>query len=452
MENLNSHITEQLVKKWAPVLDHPSLKPISDPYRKSVTATLLENQEVAAQHEGMIFETASYPNVAGNSLTGGLGNTMGDNAGQTMSNFQPILISLIRRAVPQLIAYDICGVQAMTMPTGLIFAMRSGYANTSSSFTKEALFYEANAAWSGTGTFDPLTSSGPNAFDKFSAALGVATAYGETDDNWPQMGFAIEKTSVEVKTRRLKADYTMELAQDLKAVHNLDAEAELANILSLEILNEINREVVRTVYTIAKPGGTANTTYTDGAGVVDLTRGTSGDMDGRYFAEQWRGLQFLMERDAIRIAKDTRRGKGNFVIVDPETASALASIGILDYSIVNSSASLSAVPDETSSTFAGVLGGRLKVYIDPFVALGHNFYCMGYKGASPYDAGLFYCPYVPLQMVRAQDPKTFQPSIGFKTRYGMKEHPFAGSDFAAGKSGTTHSNKYYRLAVINKLV
>ena len=440
------HLTEQLIKKWSPVLEHKSLNPIHDAHIKSVTATILETTEKVLSNQGMVFEG----NVAGNSLTGNqTSNGLGDNAGQSLSNFTPILISLIRRSIPQLIAFDTVGVQPLTMPTGLIFALRSGYANTSSAFTKEALFNEANTAWSGTSVSSTgqhiLPGTANNALAAFDIGLGITTSAGESDANWPQMGFTIEKTAVDVQTRRLRADYTLELAQDLKAVHNLDAESELSNILSQEILGEINREVTRLIYTVAKPGGKNST------GAVNLTA-TTGDINGRYFGEQWRGLQFLIERDAIAIAKDTRRGKGNFIIVDAETASALALAGILDYSTaISPKAQLGSIPDETTSTFAGTLGGRLKVFVDPYVNLGKNFYSVGYKGASPYDAGIFYCPYVPLQLVRAQNPNTFQPSIGFKTRYGITEHPFAGSTFSRTKTGP-HLNKYYRVAVINNLI
>ncbi len=440
------HLTEQLIKKWSPVLEHKSLNPIRDAHIKSVTATILETTEKVLNNQGMIFEG----NVAGDSLTGNqTSGGLGDNAGQSLSNFTPILISLIRRSIPQLIAFDTVGVQPLTMPTGLIFALRSGYANTTSSFTKEALFNEANTAWSGTHTGSTgqsiLPGTSNNALADFDIGLGISTSVGEADSNWPQMGFTIEKTAVDVQTRRLKADYTLELAQDLKAVHNLDAESELSNILSQEILGEINREVTRLIYTVAKPGGKNNT------GAVNLTV-SNGDVNGRFFGEQWRGLQFLIERDAIAIAKDTRRGKGNYIIVDAETASALALAGVLDYSsLISPKAQLGSVPDETTSTYAGSLGGRLKVFIDPYVNLGKNFYAVGYKGTSPYDAGIFYCPYVPLQLVRAQNPNTFQPSIGFKTRYGITEHPFAGSTFSRTRTGA-HQNKYFRISVINNLI
>jgi hypothetical protein len=448
------HLTEQLIKKWAPVLDHKALDPITDNLKKSVTATILETTEKVLSNQGMVFEgNVAGDNFTGNATSGG----QGDNAGQSLSNFTPILISLIRRSIPQLIAFDTMGVQPLTMPTGLIFALRSGYANTSSAFTSEALFNEANSKYSGKTTATGSTSlpgTANNALDAFDAGIGITTAAGESDAAWPQMGFTIEKTSVDVQTRRLRADYTLELAQDLKAVHNLDAESELSNILSTEILGEINREGTRIIYTIAKPGGTNN------SGAVNINV-TGGDINGRYFAEQWRGLQFLIERDCIAIAKETRRGKGNFIIVDAETASALSLAGILDYSTaVSPQASLGSVPDETTSTFAGTLGGRLKVFVDPYTVLGQNFYTVGYKGSSPYDAGLFYCPYVPLQLVRSQNPDTFQPAIGFKTRYGMTEHPFSGSTFVrelhasapVDLAGKKHKNRYYRISVINNLI
>ena len=452
------HLTEQLIKKWSPVLDHKSLDPITDSLKKSVTATILETTEKVLSNQGMVFEgNVAGNNLAGNSVASGVG--LGDNAGQSLSNFTPILISLIRRSIPQLIAFDTVGVQPLTMPTGLIFALRSGYADAHSSFKKEALFFEANTSFSGTGTGNGLLPGDTGidyALDAFDAGLGITTAAGESDNAWPQMGFTIEKTSVDVQTRRLRADYTLELAQDLKAVHNLDAESELSNILSTEILGEINREVTRLIYSVAKPGGTT------GTGAVELGTSTP-DINGRYYGEQWRGLQFLIDRDAIAIAKDTRRGQGNYIIVDAETASALANAKVLDYStLINPAAGLSnSNPDEITSTFAGMLG-RLKVFIDPFVTLGKNFYAVGYKGSSPYDAGIFYCPYVPLQLVRAQDPLSFQTAIGFKTRFGITEHPFAGSTYAKDVQAKTnglssvvpvpHKNKYYRIAVIKNLI
>lgn len=438
-----AHLTEEVLKKWTPIIEHKSLSPIKDSYKKSVTATILETTERVLNTPESLFEN----NVAGNDLAG---NAAATTSGTSLANFTPVLINLIRRAVPQLIAFDVCGVQAMTAPTGLIFALKSGYANSSSAFTGEALFNEADSSFTGTGSQDALGYA--NTLSTLEVGLGIRTAAGEVDDAWPQAGFSIEKQTVDVKTRRIRADYTTELAQDLKAVHNLDAESELTNILTTEISADINREITRLLYAVAKPGGINNTAS------VDLAV-SSGSINGRYFAEQWRGLQFLIERDAIAIAKDTRRGKGNFVIVDSETASALVNAGRLDYSgVVNANSALNGNVDETSSTFAGTLdGGRIKVYIDPYISLGVNFYLVGYKGSSPYDAGLFYCPYVPLQMVRAQDPLTFQPAIGFKTRYGLTEHPFSGSTYAsaygaATRTGTRHQNKYYRISEIKNLI
>jgi hypothetical protein len=439
----NLNISEHLVEKWAPVLDHPSIEPIADPFRKAVTARLLENQEMASKSQGMVLE-ADIPNVAGNDLSGVSGS---------LSKYDPVMISMIRRAYPKLIAFDILGVQPMTGPTGLIFSMKSTYASSTVPNVSEALFGEANTAYSGTGTHEPFAGGNPatgantSPLDAFTAGIGVATATGELDDAWNQMGFEIEKTTVGVKTRNLKADYSTELAQDLKAVHNMDAESELANILSQEILNEINREVVRDLYAVAKAGGTSEN------GVVNLST-TSGDINGRYFAEQWRGLQFMIERDAVRISKDTRMGKGNFIIVDAETAAALAANKILDYAtLVDPRAALGSMPDETTGTFLGTIGGKMKVYVDPFVDIAQNFYMVGYKGASAWDAGMFYCPYVPLQMTKVMHENSFQPSIGFKTRYGIVEHPFSGSSYLANPSASTlHSNKYYRISVIQNLI
>lgn len=437
------NISEQLVEKWSPVLDHPSIEPITDPFRKAVTARLLENQEASNKSQGMILE-ADIPNVAGNDFAGTNGS---------LAKYDPVMISMIRRAYPKLIAFDVLGVQPMTAPTGLIFSMKAQYASSTVPNVKEALFNEANTAYSGTGTHEefnggnPATGANTSPLDAFTAGLGVSTATGELDDAWNQMGFQIEKTTVGVKTRNLKADYSTELAQDLRAVHNMDAESELANILSQEILNEINREVVRNLYAVAKAGGTSEN------GVVDLAVST-GDINGRYFAEQWRGLQFMIERDAVRISKDTRMGKGNFIIVDSETAAALAANKVLDYStLVDPRAALGQMPDETTGTFVGTIGGKMKVYVDPFVDIAQNFYMVGYKGASAWDAGMFYCPYVPLQMSKVMHENSFQPSIGFKTRYGIVEHPFSGSSYLASPSASTlHNNNYYRIAVIQNLI
>lgn len=430
---------KQIVEKWAPVLDFEGAGRISDPYRRQVTALLLENQaqDAESQNQMALEETYSIPNVSAD-LTGSNSN---------LARFDPILISLIRRAAPMMIAFDVCGVQPMTGPTGLIFAIKSGYANTSAGYIQEALFNEANTGFSGNAaTQDSLASGIYSTSNSFlTSGIGATTAYSETDDNWPQMGFSLTKTTVGVKTRKLKADYTLELAQDLKAVNNLDAEQELSNILSTEILFEMNREIIRNIYNIATPGGTAN------AGTVNIAANTSGDINGRYFAEQWRGLRFLIERDAIKIQKDTRRGKGNFLICDAETAAALAMIGILDYSLISKDAALSNMPDETTSTYVGNMG-KMKVFVDPYINVGTNFYVVGYKGSSPYDAGLFYAPYVPLQKMKVTNPQTFQPSIGFKTRYGIKEHPFSGSSFIDTPSyANAHKNVFYRVANISNL-
>jgi len=442
-----SNYVQQITEKWEPVLNYEGIAPITDSHKRAVTAMLFENmaQDAAEQKQSALME-ADIPNVSGD-LTGSSSN---------LARFDPILISLIRRAAPMMIAFDVAGVQPMTGPTGLIFALRSGYANTTSGFTGEALFNEAQTGYSGNGvTQGSLSGATPfvNTSSVLTTGIGTSTLLGETDSAWPQMGFALEKHQVSAKTRRLKADYTIELAQDLKKVNNIDAEQELANILSTEIVFEQNREIIRTIYNIAIPGGTANT------GVVDIDT-TSGDINGRYFAEQWRGLRFLIEKDAIKIQKDTRRGKGNVLIVDAETAAALAMIGVLDYSLISKEAALSAMPDETTSTFVGNIG-KIKVFVDPYIDLGQNFYIVGYKGTSPYDAGLFYCPYLPLQKFQVTNPYTFQPSIGFKTRYGLTESPFA-YDYGTASSQNTwtstenadyaHKNKYFRVSLISNLV
>ena len=421
-----------LMEKWAPVLNHDSLPGIKDNYRKEVTAVLLENQEREMQKaQQALFEAAP-------ANSGGLGVALGSAglATGSVAGYDPVLISLVRRAMPQLIAYDICGVQPMTQPTGLIFAMKSRY--TSQNGT-EALFNEADTDFSGTGTHSGSNwTSGTD-----TTGTGMTTAVGEalgTDGSpaFNQMAVSIEKTSVVAKTRALKAEYSVELAQDLKAVHGLDAEAELSNILSAEILAEINREVIRTIYRTAKPGaqvGTAN------AGTFDLDV----DANGRWSVEKYKGLMFQIEREANAIAQQTRRGRGNFILCSSDVASALAMAGVLDYAPALSTA---LNVDEASTTFAGVLNGRYKVFIDPYAAnqSATQFFMVGYKGASPFDAGLFYCPYVPLQMVRAVDPNSFQPKIGFKTRYGMVANPFVDLDDGSGNQGdlTADKNYYYR--------
>src|SRR5210317_760491 len=389
------YLSEQIESKWAPVLEHADLQPIADPYKKAVTAVVLENQERALREEQGIME-ATHANATGASV----------------DNYDPILISLVRRALPNLMAYDVAGVQPMTGPTGLIFAMKSHYASQTGT---EALFNEADTDFSGAGTH-----AGANPVDgSYTTGTGVSTSTAEgfgDSTTLNEMAFSIEKTTVTAKSRALKAEYTVELAQDLKAIHGLDAESELSNILSQEILAEINREVIRTIYKVAKTG--AASTATPGTFDLDV------DSNGRWSVERFKGLMFNIERDANVIAQDTRRGKGNFIICSSDVASALAMSGVLDYS---SGLSNTLTVDDTGNTFAGVLNGRYRVYVDPYSAntgAASQFYVAGYKGTSPYDAGLFYCPYVPLQMVRAIDPNTFQPKIGFKTRYGMIANPY----------------------------
>ena len=420
------YLSEEIQKKWSPVLDHPDLGEIKDGYRKAVTAVILENQEKALQEEKSIISEAVHAN----------------NMSSAVDTYDPILISLVRRALPNLMAYDVCGVQPMTGPTGLIFAMKSHY--TSQTGT-EALFNEADTDFAGTGTH-----AGSNPVDgTFTTGTGVtrdnAELFGDTV-TLNQMAFSIEKTTVTAKSRALKAEYTVELAQDLKAVHGLDAESELSNILSQEILAEINREVIRTIYKVAKTGAAS----TASAGTFDLDV----DSNGRWSVERFKGLLFNIERDANVIAQDTRRGKGNFIICSSDVASALSMAGVLDYTpALDTNLNV----DDTGNTFAGTLNGRYKVYVDPYSAntgAASQFYVCGYKGTSPYDAGLFYCPYVPLQMVRAIDPSTFQPKIGFKTRYGMIANPFVvdGSGNTDGDTFTADRNQYYRSVKVTNLM
>jgi hypothetical protein len=416
-----------LLKKWAPILEHDALPSIKDNYRKEVTAVLLENQEreMGKQQEAL-FETTAANAVGSYGDTGGI------------AKFDPVLISLVRRAAPQMIAYDVCGVQPMTQPTGLIFAMKSRYSTQGGT---EALFNAADTGFGGAGTNagnNPVSGS-------YTTGTGMSTSTAEglgDSTTFNQMAFSIEKTSVTAKTRALKAEYTVELAQDLKSVHGLDAEGELSNILSTEILAEINREVLRTIYTTAKPGAQVGTTT---AGTFDLDT----DSNGRWSVEKFKGLLFQIERDANAIAQQTRRGKGNFIICSSDVASALAMAGILDYA---PALSTNLNVDESSTTFAGVLNGRYKVYVDPFSAnqSATQFFTVGYKGTSAFDAGLFYCPYVPLQLVRAVDPNTFQPKIGFKTRYGMVANPFVSLDGTGGL--TANENYYYRRVAVTNLM
>ena len=434
------YLSEDIQKKWEPVLEHADLPEIKDPYRKAVTALVLENQQQAMLKDGMITE-ASPTNSAG---TGGFSG--GATATGPVAGFDPILISLVRRSLPNLIAYDIAGVQPMTGPTGLIFAMRSTYGtdrNVAGSGV-EAFYDEANTAFAGAGSHPSFNLAANTALGNgnvfattLNTGVGMDTGVAEGID-LAEMGFSIEKVSVTAKTRGLKAAYSMELAQDLKAVHGLDAETELANILSAEILAEINREVLRTIYSVAKVGAQVGTTT---AGTFDLDT----DSNGRWMVEKIKGLAFQIEREANTIAKQTRRGKGNVLIVSSDVASALAMSGILDYqSALQGQVNLTV--DDTGNTFAGTLFGRIKVYIDPYfpTTSTSEFAVVGYKGSNAYDAGLFYCPYVPLQMVRAVDTTTFQPKIGFKTRYGLVANPFAEGATQSNGALNAKANVYYR--------
>ena len=412
---------QELMEKWTPVLEHTSMPTIQDKHRAAVTATLLENTEIALR-EGQSYS----PNAL-------LSETPVNNTGTT-DNYDPVLISLVRRAMPNLVAYDIAGVQPMTGPTGLIFAMRSNYANTTAA-TAEAFYGEADTDFSGTGTHPAGKGM----------ATSAAEALGSTGSDFAQMSFQIDKVSVTAKSRALKAEYTTELAQDLKAIHGLDAETELANMLSAELLAEINREVVHTVKSAAVAGSQDTAT----AGTFDLDV----DANGRWSVEKFKGLMFQIEKEANAIAKSTRRGKGNIIICSSDVASALQMAGVLDYTPALNSNNLS--PDDTGNTFVGVLNGRFRVYIDPYA--GSNYLVVGYKGSNAFDAGLFYCPYVPLQMVRAVGENSFQSKLGFKTRYGMVANPFAkgGSSWtdSDGDAGlTANSNVYYRRSIITNLL
>ncbi len=433
----------QLIEKWTPVLEHAEAPAIDSKYKKSVTARLLENQEIALQEER---------NQAQGFVTEAAANATGSN----ISNFDPVLISLVRRAMPNLIAYDIAGVQPMTGPTGLIFAMKSKYSTQGGT---EALFDEADTDFSGTGTHqaEPTGLGGATDADSdgtivdtaaaditntFGTGLPTATAEargttGGAGAAFAEMAFSIEKSTVTAKSRALKAEYTMELAQDLKAIHGLDAEGELANILSAEILAEINREMVRTVLTKAKIGALQSSTAV--SGIFDVAT----DSDGRWMAEKFKGLVMQLEREANVISKETRRGKGNFVLCSSDVASALAAAGVLDYSPALVS---NLNVDDTGNTFAGVLNGRMKVYIDPYATI--DFACVGYRGSNPYDAGMFYCPYVPLTMVKAIGESDFQPRIGFKTRYGMVTNPFV----AADGTGVDRANPYFRIFRVDDIM
>ncbi len=469
--------SEQLQEKWAPILDYEGLDKIEDPHKRAVTAILLENQEREANEERAFL--SEQPTNA----TGSSGATAGfsASAGQTSAGFDPVLISLIRRSMPNLVAYDLAGVQPMNGPTGLIFAMRSKYSTQAGT---EALFDEADSSFSATdassstseigsgyvsgsdsgavgfGTTGGTAGSNPGLLSPDSNATQKAYEVGQGMDtkdaeglgggdynHFNEMAFSIEKVTVTAKSRALKAEYSLELAQDLKAIHGLNAEAELANILSTEILAEINREVIRTVYKTAESGAQSNVA-TPGKFDLDV------DSNGRWSVEKFKGLIFQIERDANAIAQRTRRGKGNMILTSADVASALTMAGVLDYTpALNANLNV----DDTGNTFAGILQGKYRVYIDPYSAnagttTANQYYVTGYKGSSPYDAGLFYCPYVPLQMVRAVGENTFQPKIGFKTRYGLVANPFAeGTTTGAGRL-KVNSNRYYRRVRVDNLM
>ena len=472
--------SEHLQEKWAPLLDYQGLDPIKDSHRRAVTAVLLENQErfvreQSAFDNGSMSMLMESPTNSGNAA--GASGAFGSGGSQSVAGFDPVLISLIRRSMPNLVAYDLAGVQPMSGPTGLIFAMRSRYTNQTGT---EAFYNEVDTAFSGTDSgFDTTLTgahsqvgsgigttaqSGSNpallnaasvAATDYNVGQGMPTgdseALGDAAGNqFNQMAFSIEKVTVTAKSRALKAEYSLELAQDLKAIHGLNAEAELANILSTEILAEINREVIRTIYMTAEKGAAQNVAT---AGVFDLDV----DSNGRWSVEKFKGLLFQIERDANAIAQRTRRGKGNIIVCSADVASALTMAGVLDYTpALNANLTV----DDTGNTFAGVLQGKYRVYIDPYAANltsgnaspGNQYYVVGYKGSSPYDAGIFYCPYVPLQMVRAVGENSFQPKIGFKTRYGMVANPFAeGLDQGLGRL-QVNANRYYRRVAVKNLM
>ena len=444
-------LIEDLVKKWSPILGHADLDKIRTPYRRNVTAIVLENTEDALREAGSL--------AGGQFLTENLSVGPTNSTGAAISNFDPILISLVRRAAPNLVAYDVMGVQPMTGPTGLIFAMRSRYANNVGT---EAFYNEANTGFSvnvantvavpnstsstaggGLSNIGTLPTGNVETYNyQTGMVLADAEALGSNSQHtFPEMAFSIEKVSVTAVSRALKAEYSLELAQDLKAIHGLDAETELANILSTEILAEINREVVRAINVTAKSGAQEGTTT---AGVFDLDT----DANGRWLVEKFKGLMFQLERDANAIAKATRRGKGNIMICSSDVASALGMAGLLSYTPALDSNNIN--PDDTGITFVGTLNNRMKVYIDPYAV--EHYYTAGYKGSTAFDAGIFYCPYVPLQMVRAVDPNTFQPKIGFKTRYGMVANPFAGGTSVRSGALIHNDNVYYRRVRVNNLM
>jgi len=467
---------EHLQEKWAPLLNYEGLDPIKDSHRRAVTAVLLENQEKFLREEQSFAQSGSFlteaPTNSANGTGAGGGFGGGATAGGPVAGFDPVLISLIRRAMPNLVAYDLAGVQPMNGPTGLIFAMRSRYTNQSGA---EALFNEADTRFSAQNATNTLTQG-----SDYAGGAGIGTTAAQSGTNpgllnaaaatpytlsggmhtgdaenlgssvaFNEMAFSIEKVTVTAKSRALKAEYSLELAQDLKAIHGLNAEAELANILSTEILAEINREVIRTIYNVAEAGAQANVAT---AGTFDLDV----DSNGRWSVEKFKGLLFQIERDANAIAQRTRRGKGNIILCSADVASALSMAGVLDYTpALNANLNV----DDTGNTFAGTLLGKFRVYIDPYAANvdSNQYYVVGYKGSSPYDAGLFYCPYVPLQMVRAVGENTFQPKIGFKTRYGIVANPFAEGGLSSGAATSlgklnASANRYYRRVLVKNLM
>jgi hypothetical protein len=443
--------SDKLLEKWRPLLEHESLGSIKDPYKRAVTAVLLENQELQNRKDGSGgYAVIEREDLNEQYLTENPTNTVGVSPNSFPNNpnlqgYDPVLISLVRRAMPNLIAFDVLGVQPMQGPTGLIFALRSKYTSQGGA---EALFNEANTNFSGAALpaqagVDPLPQAANNSYI---GGTGLLTSDGENlgygGPDFAEMALSIEKVTVEAKTRALKAEYSMEIAQDLKAVHGLDAETELANILSSEILAEINREVIRTIYNNAVPGAQHNVTT---PGVFDLDV----DSNGRWSVEKFKGLMFQIERDANAIAKATRRGRGNIIITSSDVASALSITGLLDTAPALKD---NLQVDDTGNTFVGVLNGRFKVFIDPYVpASSNNYYVVGYRGSNAYDAGLFYCPYVPLQMVRAVGENTFQPKIGFKTRYGLVANPFAtaAGDGATGQAAWNQNVYYRKVQVLN---
>ncbi len=444
---------DQLIEKWSPVLNEESAGAITDHHKKAVTAAILENQERAMMEERSASAGFLTEDAPTNSTQGGA---------NPLANWDPVLISLVRRAMPNLMAYDLCGVQPMAGPTGLIFAMKSRYNGMGPNGAPETFFDEVETRFSGLdGDLNqPSDGSGMSGFEGARDANGDplpgtgrvldtagrpmstqdAEALGRTG-TFQEMGFSIDKATVTAKSRALKAEYSLELAQDLKAIHGLDAETELANILSTEILAEINREIIRTINTQAKLG--AQTSNVTSPGIFDL----STDADGRWSAEKFKGLVVQLDRESNVIARETRRGKGNIVVCSSDVATALAASGMLDYTpAMNTSLSI----DDTGNTFAGTLNGRLRVFIDPYATT--NYVTVGYKGTNPYDAGMFYCPYVPLQMVKAVGEDDFQPRIGFKTRYGMVANPFVTASPTSDIDTTKGLNQYYRIFRVDNIL